>query len=71
MPQDDTIDLLYRRNTVLEALRGRRRELHRLWLQDDARQAEEISAAARARGIPIEIADKGRLSSMVGDGRAT
>ena len=67
MTLDNGIDYLYRRNTVLEALRGKRRELRRLWLQDEARLAEQFRAAAQARGIPIEFADKGRLSSMVGD----
>ncbi|HSG16717.1 MAG TPA: 23S rRNA (guanosine(2251)-2'-O)-methyltransferase RlmB [Anaerolineae bacterium] len=68
MTPDNSSDYLYRRNTVLEALRGQRRELRQLWLQDGARQAEKFSAAARARGIPLEVVDKARLSSMVGDG---
>ena len=61
-------DYLYRRNTVLEALRGSRRELHRLWLQEGARQLEQIATVARTRGIPLEVTNKGRLSQMVGDG---
>jgi 23S rRNA (guanosine2251-2'-O)-methyltransferase len=61
-------DYLYRRNTVLEALRGERRELRRLWLQEGARQVEEIAAVARGRGIPLEVTNKGRLSQLVGDG---
>lgn len=61
-------EYLYRRNTVLEALRGHRREIHRLWLQDGARQTGEIVEVAQAHGIPIEYADKGRLSQLAGDG---
>ena len=68
MTSDDESDYLYRRNTVLEALRGRRRELHRLWLQQGARSVDEIISAAKARRIPVESIDKGSLSKMVGDG---
>jgi len=68
MTPGDRTEYLYRRNTVLEALRGRRRELRRLWLQQGARQADEILSAARERGIPVESADKGRLSQLAGDG---
>lgn len=60
-------DYLYRRNTVLEALRGSRRQLHRLWLQDGLRHAEQIRAVAEARGVSVEVANKGRLSQMAGD----
>lgn len=68
MNTDRDNDFLYRRNTVREALRARRRELHRLWLQEGARQVDDIVSAAKARSIPIETVDKGRLSQMAGDG---
>lgn len=61
-------EYLYRRNTVLEALRGRRRELHRLWVQQGARQVDGIISAARGRAIPVDSASKGRLSQLAGDG---
>lgn len=60
-------DHLYRRNTVLEALRGSRRQLHRLWLQEGLRDAEQFRVAAEARGISVEVANRGRLSQMAGD----
>jgi 23S rRNA (guanosine2251-2'-O)-methyltransferase len=59
---------LYRRNTVLEALRGSRRELHKLWLQQDARKVGEIISAARSRAVPIESVKKSDLSQLAGDG---
>ncbi len=68
MTPDNSIEYLYRRNTVLEALRGRRRALHRLWVQEGARQLDEILSAARERGIPVENVSKGRLSQLAGDG---
>jgi len=68
MTTSSDTEYLYRRNTVLEALRGHRRELHRLWLQEDARQVGEVISAAQARGVPIDSIDKGRLSTMIGDG---
>jgi 23S rRNA (guanosine2251-2'-O)-methyltransferase len=61
-------EYLYRRNTVLEALRGQRRELYKLWLQSGARQIDGVVAATQARGVPIENSDKGHLSKMIGDG---
>ncbi|MCI0397395.1 MAG: 23S rRNA (guanosine(2251)-2'-O)-methyltransferase RlmB [Chloroflexi bacterium] len=60
-------EYLYRRNTVLEALRGSRRALHRLWLQEGLRDAGEIVAEARARRVPVETAAKHRLGQLAGD----
>ncbi|MGD2079181.1 MAG: 23S rRNA (guanosine(2251)-2'-O)-methyltransferase RlmB, partial [Chloroflexota bacterium] len=57
----------YRRNTVLEALRGRRRAIHRLWVQKGARQIEEIVAVAQSRSIPIDHVKKAHLSQLAGD----
>jgi 23S rRNA (guanosine2251-2'-O)-methyltransferase len=60
---------LIRRNTVLETLRGSRRQLIRLWLQKgvDAKTAAPILAAARERGIPVQTADKQKLGQMAQD----
>lgn len=60
---------LYRRNTVTEALRGSRRQLHRLWLQEDlpGRQKGPLVEEAERRGIPVAYASKNKLSSMAGD----
>jgi 23S rRNA (guanosine2251-2'-O)-methyltransferase len=60
-------EFLFRRNTVLEALRGSRRELIRLWLQKDARHLKAFTGAAKKRAIPFEMVTKGRLSEMAGD----
>lgn len=61
------VEYLFRRNTVLEALRGSRRQLHRLWLQQGLREAEEIWAAAESRGVPIEQTSKQRLGQLAKD----
>jgi 23S rRNA (guanosine2251-2'-O)-methyltransferase len=62
-------EFLFRRNTVLEALRGSRRQLHRLWTQAslDRKQVAPILAAARSRHVPVQQASKQRLSQMAGD----
>lgn len=64
------LEILYRRNPVLEALRGDRREPHQLWLQQggDKKLFQPILEAAAERGVPVNYADKGRLSSLAGDG---
>lgn len=64
------MDYLYRRNTVLEALRAGRRELHRLWLQRDAGdvQLDSIEAEARQHGIKISYVGKQELNNLVQDG---
>ncbi|HZD11612.1 MAG TPA: RNA methyltransferase substrate-binding domain-containing protein, partial [Candidatus Binatia bacterium] len=62
-------DYLYRRNTVLEALRGRRRELRRLWLQRDAvdEQLQPLEELARDRGLALSYATKDKLTGMIQD----
>jgi 23S rRNA (guanosine2251-2'-O)-methyltransferase len=62
------VEYLYRRNTVLETLRGSRRILHRLWLQEGLRQVEQIVDSAERRGIPIESATKSQLTDLTDDG---
>jgi 23S rRNA (guanosine2251-2'-O)-methyltransferase len=62
-------EYLIRRNTVLEALRGSRREIHCLWLQEglDKKLARPLLTAAQNRHIPIKTADKARLSQLAKD----
>ncbi|MEW5989112.1 MAG: 23S rRNA (guanosine(2251)-2'-O)-methyltransferase RlmB [Chloroflexota bacterium] len=62
-------EFLYRRNTVLEALRSGRRRLIRLWLQEGlpADQNAPLLAQAKERGAPVKTAAKGELSQMTGD----
>jgi 23S rRNA (guanosine2251-2'-O)-methyltransferase len=61
------IEYLYRRNTVLEALRDSRREIHKLWLQRDGRDFKSFLKAARQRHVPVEESHKNRLSQLAGD----
>lgn len=63
------MDVLFRRNAVLEALRGSRRQLHRLWLQEglSARDAQPFLAAARDRGLAVQRAPKPKLTQIAGD----
>jgi 23S rRNA (guanosine2251-2'-O)-methyltransferase len=62
-------DYLFRRNTVLEAVRSRRRPLYRLWLQEksDPKLLQPILQAARAQKLPVESASKQRLTQLAGD----
>jgi 23S rRNA (guanosine2251-2'-O)-methyltransferase len=62
-------EFLFRRNAVLEALRGSRRTLHVLHLQRDlpAKYAQPLASAATARAVPVEYDDKARLSKLAGD----
>jgi 23S rRNA (guanosine2251-2'-O)-methyltransferase len=62
-------EILIRRNTVLEALRGSRREIKRLWLQKDLepKLLGPVMAEAKKRGIPIQTADKQTLGQMARD----
>ncbi len=64
-------EILVRRNTVLEALRGSRREIFRLWVQKglDRKLTASILAAAKERGVPVETAVKQKLSNLAQDGR--
>lgn len=63
-------ELLMRRNTVLEALQGSRRNLIQLWLQEDLGQAltAPLLAAARKRGVPVQKVSKQKLSNKAQDG---
>jgi 23S rRNA (guanosine2251-2'-O)-methyltransferase len=63
------MDVLYRRNTVLEALRGSRRQLHRLWLQEGlaSKEAAPLLQAAEARGLRVSTTSKEKLTSLAQD----
>jgi 23S rRNA (guanosine2251-2'-O)-methyltransferase len=62
-------EILIRRNTVLETLRGSRREIQQLWLQKglDNKLAAPILAAAKARRVPIQTVDKQKLGHIARD----
>jgi 23S rRNA (guanosine2251-2'-O)-methyltransferase len=57
------VDRLYGRNSVREALRARRRRVHRLLL---ATEQDDILSFARRDHIPIERIERHRLDGMVG-----
>ena len=63
-------EILIRRNTVLEALRGGRREIFRLWVQQDLdkKTISSILKTADERRIPIMKTDKQKLGNMAQDG---
>lgn len=64
-------EYLIRRNTVLEALRGSRREIHRLWLQNGLAAKETrpflTLAQSRQHPIPVQMADKSKLNNLAQD----
>lgn len=63
------METLYRRNPVLEAVRGSRRRLHKLWLQQgvDDEQLQALEAEARARGVPVSYTSKEKLGNLAQD----
>lgn len=63
------MDYLFRRNAVLEALRGTRRTVHKLWLQEglNKKLAQPLLAAARARKVSYSYAPKHKLGKLAGD----
>jgi len=61
------IEYLYRRNTVLESLRGSRRKIHRLLIQNGLQQVDQIRYAARQRGVSVESATKSQLTELTDD----
>lgn len=62
-------EYLIRRNPVLEALRGSRRELITLWLQEglEPKLAAPLLVAAKARRVPVKQAAKQKLGQMAQD----
>lgn len=63
-------ETLSRRNVVLEALRGERRPLYKLWLQSGLprKQVGPLLQAARQRGVPVAEGSKNELSRLAGSG---
>jgi len=64
-------EILIRRNTVLEALRGSRREISRLWIQQDLDKKiiGPILSAASERQVPVKRTDKQKIGNMAMDSR--
>ncbi len=62
-------ETIIRRNPVLEALRGSRRELYLLWLQEglEPKLAAPLLAAAQARRVPVKQASKQKLGQLAQD----
>ena len=65
------MEVISRRNPALEVLRGHRRQVHRVWLQKglEHKVADLIVAAAQARGIRWETADKLKLTHLAQDSK--
>lgn len=63
------MDYLFRRHAVLEALRGSRRQLYRLWLQKGlpGEQVSPLEKAAVARGVPLKFTSSQELTRLAGD----
>jgi len=64
-------EILVRRNTVLETLRGSRREIFSLWLQEGINRKElaPLLTAARKRGVPIQQGSKQKIGQMARDSK--
>ena len=64
-------EILIRRNTVLETLRGSRRDIYTLWLQEDVNRKEiaPILDAARSRQVQIHAVSKQDLGHKAQDSR--
>jgi 23S rRNA (guanosine2251-2'-O)-methyltransferase len=61
------IEYLYRRNTVLEALRGSRRHLHKLWVKKGLGDLKDFHREARQRNVPVQETHKNHLTQLAGD----
>ena len=60
------MDLLYGRNSVLEALRAGR-GIRRLLLSDSAHGLDTLLAEAKRRRIPVDVLDRRELDRRAGD----
>lgn len=62
-------EYLIRRNVVWEALRGSRRDLYCLWLQQglEEKVTRPYQTAAQSRHLSIRFADKNHLTKLAGD----
>jgi 23S rRNA (guanosine2251-2'-O)-methyltransferase len=65
------MEVITRRNPALEVLRGRRRSVHKVWLQKglERKLADPIVAAAKERGVRLETADKQKLTNLAKDSK--
>ena len=65
------MEVISRRNPALEVLRGRRRSVHKVWLQKglDRKLVSPIMAAAKERGVRVETADKQKLANLAKDSK--
>lgn len=63
------METLYRRNAVFEAVRGSRRQLHRLWVDErlKGRDLQPLLDAARQRGLSVQRAPRQKLTELAGD----
>lgn len=63
-------EFIFRRNAVLEVLRGGRRHVHKLWVQADLPRGEvaPFLQLAKERKLPVEPVTKERLGNLVQDG---
>jgi 23S rRNA (guanosine2251-2'-O)-methyltransferase len=59
------VEWLYGRNSLIEALRAERRHVQRLLIAESAHGVDALVAVARARGVPIERAERHRLDRLV------
>ena len=62
-------EILIRRNTVLETLRGSRREILALWVQQGLSRKEiaPILAAAKLRQVPVQTVSKQKIGQKAKD----
>lgn len=60
-------EYLFRRNTVIETLRGSRRQLLKLWVQKGLDLPPSISVLIERKKLPVQEADKGLLYQLAGD----
>ena len=67
----DRFVTIYGRNPVLEALSDQHLAVDKVLLADTARgpHVGEIRAAARARGVPIQVVDAERVKKIAGNGK--
>ena len=62
-------EIIYRRNAVREALRGSRRKVHKLWIQQGLpkKEAAPFLRLAKEANVPVEEAKKQKLGNLAND----
>ena len=65
------MEIITRRNPVLETLRAQRRTIHCLWVQQgaDKKLMRPLLDAARQHGVPVKTADKQKLGKLAQDAK--